>query len=152
MISQINGETESTLGVSGVIGVILMIALTIILATVVGTFAFDLAGDVLSQPPQAGVSFNEEYDQFYGIYVVEAVLNSAPNVERVELRGDVLTAADSDCQNAIDDAGATYSEEVSKVGSSATVCVPSTGGEVRAVGITEDGSAQVISTHSVSGE
>ena len=45
--------------VSPVIGVILMVAITVILAAVIGTFVLGLGGNV-SQNPQAGVSFEEK--------------------------------------------------------------------------------------------
>ena len=45
-------------GFSPVIGVILMVAITVILAAVIGTFVLGL-GDSVEQNPQAGVTFNE---------------------------------------------------------------------------------------------
>lgn len=146
---KVTTEDSSNLGVSNIIGVILMIALTILLATVVGTYAFNLADSVLSQPPQAGVSFDQEYDAFNDVYIVTAVLNTAPNIDYVSLRGD--TVDNSACSNALDSAGlgTTPQPQVDKVGSSAYVCVDGSGGEIRAVGVT-DGSQQVIQSHSVS--
>ena len=47
-------------GVSPVIGVILMVALTVILATVLGTVVLDFASGVSEQPPQA--AFDYEFD------------------------------------------------------------------------------------------
>ena len=46
-------------GVSPVVGVILMVAVTVILAAVIGSFVLDLGGSV-SQSAQAGVSFDED--------------------------------------------------------------------------------------------
>ena len=46
-------------GVSPVVGVILMVAVTVILAAVIGSFVLDLWGSV-SQSAQAGVSFDED--------------------------------------------------------------------------------------------
>lgn len=146
---KLSQENSSQLGVSSIIGVILMVALTILLATVVGTYAFNLADDVLTQPAQAGVSFDQEYNQFNDVYVVTAVLNTAPNVQYVELRGDTVTG--SDCDSALQAAGYGNSPtpKVEKVGSSAHVCVSGSGGEVRAVGVTSD-SQTVITSHSIS--
>lgn len=48
-------------GVSPVIGVILMVALTVILATVLGTVVLDFASGVSEQPPQA--AFDYEFEQ-----------------------------------------------------------------------------------------
>jgi flagellin-like protein len=59
-----NGPKLNTLrsddsAVSPVIGVILMVAITVILAAVIGTFVLNLGDDVQANP-QAGVSFSEE--------------------------------------------------------------------------------------------
>jgi flagellin-like protein len=45
-------------GVSPVVGVILMVAITVILAAVIGTFVLDLGSNV-QQNPQAGVTFSQ---------------------------------------------------------------------------------------------
>lgn len=144
----ISSNLNSQDGLSSVIGVILMVALTILLSAVVGVYAFDLADQVLQEPPQAGVSFSEEYDQFYGMYVVEMVLNTAPNVDYVEIRGDVVTDSNSDCADALDDSDQTYKPQVGEVGSSAVVCVSSSGGVVRGVAVAND-NEQVITTHTI---
>ncbi|ERH06484.1 MAG: archaeal flagellin N-terminal-like domain protein [Halonotius sp. J07HN4] len=44
-------------GVSPVIGVILMVALTVILATVLGTVVLDFTGSISEQPPQAAFDY-----------------------------------------------------------------------------------------------
>jgi flagellin-like protein len=51
--------TDEDRAVSPVIGVILMVAITVILAAVIGTFVLNL-GDNVEANPQAGVSFSEE--------------------------------------------------------------------------------------------
>ena len=48
-------------GVSPVVGVILMVAVTVILAAVIGSFVLDLGGSV-SQSAQAGVTFDQSGD------------------------------------------------------------------------------------------
>ncbi len=45
--------------VSPVIGVILMVAITVILAAVIGTFVLGLGGEIRSNPPQAQFTFDE---------------------------------------------------------------------------------------------
>lgn len=52
-------ENKSTIGVSPVIGVILMVAITVILAAVIGTFVLAL-GDDLDQDAQVAVTFDED--------------------------------------------------------------------------------------------
>ena len=48
--------------VSPVIGVILMVAITVILAAVIGTFVLSIGGDVPDQNPQASFSFEYTED------------------------------------------------------------------------------------------
>jgi len=52
MISKLKAALDDDRGVSPVIGVILMVAITVILAAVIGTFVLGL-GDSLQQTPQA---------------------------------------------------------------------------------------------------
>ena len=46
--------------VSPVIGVILMVAITVILAAVIGTFVLGLGTDLQNNPPNAQLTFNED--------------------------------------------------------------------------------------------
>ena len=46
--------------VSPVIGVILMVAITVILAAVIGTFVLGLGSEIQNNPPSAQFTFNEE--------------------------------------------------------------------------------------------
>jgi len=55
MISKLKAVLDDDRGVSPVIGVILMVAITVILAAVIGTFVLGL-GDSLEQTPQAQLS------------------------------------------------------------------------------------------------
>ncbi|WP_425461877.1 type IV pilin [Natronosalvus hydrolyticus] len=59
------GEETNSRGVSPVIGVILMVAITVILAAVIAAFVLDLGST--SQNPQAGFSINEDSDGVTGI-------------------------------------------------------------------------------------
>jgi flagellin-like protein len=61
--------------VSPVIGVILMVAITVILAAVIGTFVLGLGGSVQQQAPQA--SFTFDYGQGAG---VGATCGSSPSM------------------------------------------------------------------------
>lgn len=56
LVAMIVNQKDS--GVSPVVGVILMVAVTVILAAVIGSFVLDL-GSSVSQSAQAGVSFDE---------------------------------------------------------------------------------------------
>lgn len=61
--------------VSPVIGVILMVAITVILASIVGTYVLGLQ-DLLQQPATAGVSVDEQWDKEEGMYEVRVLLTS----------------------------------------------------------------------------
>lgn len=133
-------------GVSAVISVILMIALTVVLAAVVGTFALNLTSQ-LQQSPQAVVSFNDTYDEFYGIYVVEVSLSAKPNADEVYLRGDI--GGDS-CDQAEADGEYTFADDptLTEVGSAVDVCVQEENGAIRAVGVL-DGNKVVLQEYRV---
>jgi len=59
MISKLKAVLDDDRGVSPVIGVILMVAITVILAAVIGTFVLGL-GDSLQQAPQAQLDAEED--------------------------------------------------------------------------------------------
>ena len=78
--------------VSPVIGVILMVAVTVILAAVIGTFILGL-GDNVQENPQAAVSFTENTND----NEVEVLIISTGNVDSLTLNaGDAGTWAPSD--------------------------------------------------------
>ncbi len=68
--------------VSPVIGVILMVAITVILAAVIGTFVLDL-GDSVDQNPQAAVSFSED-----GSNSVTVRVDSVQRADTLSISGD----------------------------------------------------------------
>lgn len=125
-------------GVSPVVGVILMVAVTVILAAVVGQFVLNLA-DILQQPPQAGVTVTQQYDSFNGNYEVTVLVNSLPNADRV------IIQCSADC-------GSDYSgpQEVAEVGQSASITVAD-GAEIAILGELGQNNRQVIRTHTVKG-
>ena len=55
----VRGDTD-TRGVSSVIGVLLLVAVTVVLGTVVASFAFDIGSDSTNKAPQ--VSWEYEYN------------------------------------------------------------------------------------------
>ena len=57
MINDHSPKGSSDRGVSPVIGVILMVAITVILAAVIGTFVLGLGQDVSQTAPQASITF-----------------------------------------------------------------------------------------------
>ncbi|MBZ6495968.1 type IV pilin [Natrinema longum] len=76
--------------VSPVIGVILMVAITVILAAVIAAFVLDLGGSV-GQEAQAGVSIdvNEETDR------ITVEVTSLGNSDHVNVTGDLRDTSDS---------------------------------------------------------
>ena len=79
-------------GVSPVIGVILMVAITVILAAVIGTFVLGL-GDSVQQNAQAGVSFSQESLDSGG-FEVTVTVNSVQSADSIEYQ--VINAQDDD--------------------------------------------------------
>ena len=68
-------------GVSPVIGVILMVAITVILAAVIGTFVLGL-GDSVQQNAQAGVSFSQEsVDDGFSVTITVNSVQRADSIE-----------------------------------------------------------------------
>jgi len=69
--------------VSPVIGVILMVAITVILAAVIGTFVLGLGDQVQNNPPNAQFTF--EFDQSYSASKNTDLVNSTANSDDGEL-------------------------------------------------------------------
>lgn len=107
-------------GVSPVIGVILMVAITVILAAVIGTFVLGL-GDSIGQSTTAGISVDQNATD------VTVTLASAGTAERVEIRQ-----------------GGSPQGNLSSVGE--TVVVPVSGGDIQVIGFGSDGSETLIRT------
>jgi len=84
--SKLVGNNEER-AVSPVIGVILMVAITVILAAVIAAFVLDLGGSV-SEEAQAGVNLDVDES---GDGSVSVEVTSLGNSDYVELGGDVDT-------------------------------------------------------------
>jgi len=80
MISKLKAVLDDDRGVSPVIGVILMVAITVILAAVIGTFVLGL-GDSLEQAPQAQL---------------DAEINADDELQITHNGGDALPEGDLD--------------------------------------------------------
>ncbi|WP_117365927.1 type IV pilin [Natrarchaeobaculum sulfurireducens] len=101
--------SEGERAVSPVIGVILMVAITVILAAVIAAFVLDLGGSV-GQEAQAGVSM--EFDESQKNLSIQ--VTSMGNADYVTFGG-----AASDLN--VSDSGPTLDEETMTVGDSITV-------------------------------
>jgi len=99
-------------GVSPVIGVILMVAITVIIAAVVASFVLDLGG-TLSQDADATVNFAQEIDDFqdeqYEVTVTTQQLDNA-DYTYVQIAGDDISNFDPEQQSSADDT--TIAEQV----------------------------------------
>ncbi|ADD03884.1 DUF1628 domain protein [Natrialba magadii ATCC 43099] len=76
--------SEEERAVSPVIGVILMVAITVILAAVIAAFVLDLGGSI-GEEAQAGVDLDVDNDS----QTISAQVTSAGNADDFEIRGDL---------------------------------------------------------------
>jgi len=149
--------------VSPVVGVILMVAITVILAAVIGTFVLDLGGQV-QQNAQVGVSF----DETEGVET-EVQLNSVQNADHAYVEasrddtsvgsaptfsGTVSTAsvyADMPSQDQILLSEDSSGNQLGGVGTTVTVDTSGSGdGQITVIGVV-DGSENIVQTYEFTG-
>jgi flagellin-like protein len=82
-LTKLFSDSDDSRAVSPVIGVILMVAITVILAAVIGTFVLGL-GDSVESAPQA--SFNFDYDDSTGNVTVTHRGGDTVNTNSTDLR------------------------------------------------------------------
>jgi len=82
--------------VSPVIGVILMVAITVILAAVIGTFVLGLGDQVQSTTPQASFGFSQETVEWTDGSGTDTETESSPTVTVTHETGDTLDASNID--------------------------------------------------------
>lgn len=101
----IHKQEQEQEGVSPVIGVILMVAITVIIAAVVANFVLDLGG-TLSQDADATVNFAQEIDDFqdeqYEVTVTTQQLDNA-DYTYVQIAGGTPTDVGFERQSSSDD-------------------------------------------------
>jgi len=148
-------KTKQDTGVSPVVGVILMVAITVILAAVIAGFVLDL-GSSISEDADAAVSFDQSYnfaDESYTmdintvemtnadfLYVESPVNDSSEgdDDENVEISGDIEASDNVDGDVALaTDAG--HSIEISDL---------EAGDEVQVIGVLS-GDETVIATQTI---
>lgn len=123
--------------ISPVIGVILIVAITVILATVVATFAFGLEEEKTYSPPEASFSF-EETGTSGEVKIVHEAGDDIPN-DQISVKGDGAGPVDSPFSNS----------EV-KAGNSVTLTTFSSGTEIRIVWDSEqDDTTEVLAKGTV---
>ena len=93
VVSSVNAMLQDEGGVSAVIGVILMIAVTVVLAGVIGAFVFGV-GENLNQPvPQTQVNFvYDEADNQVTIYHDGGEILQDSNTGSLRITGDVTSS------------------------------------------------------------
>lgn len=132
--------------VSPVIGVILMVAITVILAAVIGTFVLGLGNQVQQNPPSA--QWEWDGDASNGIDLTH-MSGESIDPERVEV-------TDSTTGGPYCTSGSAWSNGVSKITAGTTCQIPSgdlvDGDELRLVWSAEGGdSSSTLTSHTVSG-
>jgi flagellin-like protein len=126
-------QTSTEDGVSPVVGVILMVAVTVILAAVIGSFVLDLGSNVQANP-QAGVTFSQTDGSAGPEVTVQTI--SMENADELEVQAPDSATLTPDAK--MDGVGATV--EVTDLSEDDTLTV---------VG-TLDGKDAVIQTYTVS--
>ena len=125
MRSQIQALLDDNKGVSPVIGVILMVAITVILAAVIGGFVLNLGGD-LQQAPQAQITVEDAADTYETGTDNDAAFNISHNGgDKLSLSNFQIILSDADGSD-----DATFESGTWAVG---------TGGSDNTVHVTKDG-------------
>jgi flagellin-like protein len=125
---KVTSKLSEMRAVSSVIGVILMVAITVILAAVIGTFVMGLGNNV-SENAQAGVSFDQNGT------AVDIQLTSLGNVES---GSDInVSYCDSTVKNFSGDVGQILTDDTCSSGDKITVVAKI------------DGKESVVATHRV---
>jgi flagellin-like protein len=120
--------------VSPVIGVILMVAITVILAAVIGTFVLGLGDQVQSSAPNANFQFG--YDGFAGGGTMDVTHNGGQDIDSANLEIQV----GSDSFSSFDEWSGTISTgDTETVNAGTDVTTPSGGDTVRVVWTSSSG-------------
>jgi flagellin-like protein len=136
-------QTSKEGGVSPVVGVILMVAVTVILAAVIGSFVLDLGSNVQANP-QAGVTFSEKTDGTDTDVAVQVI--SMENADSLQISTSEA-ATNTNYTGAGDTSGA-IRENITDVGQVTTVEVVASSETITVVGEL-DGKESVIQTFTV---
>ena len=146
LFAKLTDKKYSDAGVSPVIGVILMVAITVILAAVIGTFVLGL-GDQVNQNAQAGVTFDEDVGN-----EVQVQLNTVQSADHIWVE-DSNNNGLSDGVSSPDDAGGCPSGNCAllnpSAGGAGTIVTVDTGtdtGTITVIGQV-DGEDSVIQTY-----
>ena len=109
-LTKLLSDSDDSRAVSPVIGVILMVAITVILAAVIGTFVLGL-GDSVESAPQA--SFNFDYDDTSGSEQVTIRHRGGDNIDTSKLEVRVNGASIDEASAEYEDGSSTLSDQYS---------------------------------------
>ena len=149
LFAKLTDKKYSDAGVSPVIGVILMVAITVILAAVIGTFVLGL-GDQVNQNAQAGVTFDENVGTD-----VDVQLNTVQSADHIWVEdskgntvdGGVKSPSDAgDCTGTGSDNCALLNTSDGGAGTIVTVETGTDSGTITVIGQV-DGEDSVIQTY-----
>lgn len=145
LIMKLQHTSRQSSGVSSVLAVILLIAVTVAIVAVMSEELFVFT-DILEdqeQNPTGSVRFYESYDEEAGSYEVEVQLIRKVNVEYVRVE-TVLANAQYRSSYGEDYDGDGYQNEVVEVGGSVFVSGLEPGDEILVTAYSEDGKTQVL--------
>jgi flagellin-like protein len=131
MIDKMSTSRNDDRGVSPVIGVILMVAITVILAAVIGTFVLGLGGNQEANAT-AGVNF-EETSTGSGVDVTVTLTSLGQNTAEITFSGDCTS----------------FGGSISSVGTSQTATGCSSGDVINVIAVTDSGNENVVQTYTV---
>ncbi|QIB75186.1 type IV pilin [Halogeometricum borinquense] len=135
--------------VSPVIGVILMVAITVILAAVIGTFVLNLGGSVSQTTPQASFGFDYNSNNATITHETGDTIDADSDTLKVVVEGKDISAT-SGAASTITDGDAIFSGTIS-AGSSAEIQVSSWSSDtVRVVWSSETGENSATLSESTS--
>ena len=137
--------SEDERAVSPVIGVILMVAITVILAAVIAAFVLDL-GDSVGQEAQAGIDFEESTSDGN----VTVSVTSMGNSEEIVVRGDLAEHPADNTSGSVADGDDDENTPVmmNQTGQYAEFDVSGESGSAVVVGITSDGTETQVASES----
>lgn len=121
-------------GVSPIVSVVLMIVTAVLLASVVTGYANNLVQDLLTQPVQAGIDIDEQYDASQDSYNVTIVWSQEGTVNSMY---------------AIDPSDGTQTPRLESVGQKIELSGVDDESTVRVVGVLDDGTTGVIRQYQV---
>jgi flagellin-like protein len=121
-LTKLLSDSDDSRAVSPVIGVILMVAITVILAAVIGTFVLGL-GDSVESAPQA--SFNFDYDDTNEKVTIRHRGGDNIDASKLEVRVNGASIADDGDVN-YKDGGSTLSDQYSSFNAGNEVTIQDT--------------------------